>query len=77
MLMLGPTKFDENIMPHYGCFDKRYESNEATGVLGGAHEIFEQGVRCERLRFQFWVELNADKPRVVGPFYDLGQSSVG
>lgn len=42
-----------------------------------AHEILEQGMRCEGFGFQFGVELHADKPRMIFPFDNFGQAAIG
>ena len=52
-------------------------SDKAARVLGCAHEILKQRMWCERFGFQLRVKLNADKPGMIGPFHDLGQSTVG
>src|SRR5271166_436943 len=57
------------------------------GVMtGGSHQARlverrpdkrgEQWMRLERLRFQLWMELYADEPRVVGKFDNFRQHTV-
>ena len=52
-------------------------SHQPRHLFGGFDKAFKQGVRGEGFGFQFGVELHADEPRVVGPFHDLGEPSVG
>src|SRR5215831_17421791 len=42
----------------------------------GANESSKQRMRRERLRFEFWMELAADKPRMIGHFNDLNVHAV-
>ena len=50
--------------------------DEARSLFCRFHKPLKQGVRCERLGFQFRMELYADEPRVVTPLNDFGQGAV-
>src|ERR1035441_9041214 len=43
----------------------------------GANECGEQRMRCERLRFEFRMELDADEPGMVGHLDDFDVDAVG
>src|SRR5262249_24354991 len=49
----------------------------AAALIGSAEECAEQRMRLERLRFELWMELAANKVRMVSQFDHLDISPLG